>query len=232
MTLFRIERGQSLLSSEEAEVAALRALLCALGYPGMRWVRSFVAEPDNTVRCFYEARRTTDIEFHSRVAGIPCLAVRPVTEVRPSASGKVLLGGVDTGKDTAAGDVPVWIVRQRLDGRTDAEVIVALPRCGDGVPRWVRTFIDREGEELLSAYRAHSESSLLDLLAPSPFPVIEARRADEYLPSDLETAKYSLPNPYGTASRGALVALDTVRQASTGPQPQPSRRRTHALSGR
>jgi len=201
MPLYTIERGQSNLTPEEGEVAALRALLCALGYPGMRWVRSFVAEPDQTTRCFYVAKTVADIQFHAYIAGVPCLAVRPVIEVRPALSGEFLIGDIDLTRDTVADDAPpMWIVRQRLDGRADAEVIADVLRSGDGVPRWVRTFIDREGDELFSTFRAYSESSLLDLLGESSLPLIEARRADEYLPSDLETAKYSMPNPYAAAS--------------------------------
>ena len=83
MPLFKIRRDVGDITQEEMDAAALRAILCAPQFPGMRWHRSYWDREAGRVDCLYEALTLRDIEEHARVSRIPCDEIRPVDEMLP-----------------------------------------------------------------------------------------------------------------------------------------------------
>ena len=201
MPLFTIDRGQLHYSEEESDMLALKALLCSLFYPGMQWIRSFWDESDGTTRCFYVASSAGDIEYHAGVVGVPCLVIRLVTEVRANASGEIVVGGADPDRDHEPDDPELltWVVRQRLDGCSDNEVACAPWRPGNGQAGWLRTFIDREADELFSVFREYSCERVQRLAEECGFATIEVRQMNQALPADVAAANGLSLSPYGAA---------------------------------
>ncbi|MGE0599554.1 MAG: nickel-binding protein [Dehalococcoidia bacterium] len=83
MALYRIQRNLGEKSQAEIDAAALRAIVCAPQFPGVKWHRSFWDEDAGRLDCFYEANSIADLEEHSRVSRIPCDEVSEVTEILP-----------------------------------------------------------------------------------------------------------------------------------------------------
>jgi hypothetical protein len=188
-------------------MVALKALLCSLFYPGMQWIRSFQDESDGTTRCFYVANSVGDIEYHAAVVAVPCLGIRPVTEVRPDGSGQIVVGGADPNRDPEADDPELltWVVRQHLHRRSDSEVACAPWQPGNGQAGWLRTFIDREADELFSVFREYSGERVQRLAEDCGFATIEVRQMNQGLPADVAESNGLSLSPYGAARAAAHV---------------------------
>jgi len=188
MPLYTIDRGQVNFTEEESRFASLKALLCSMFYPGMQWIRSFQDQSDGTTRCFYVADRDTDLQYHAAIVGMPCLAVRQVTEVRPGREpGEVIRGGADPEADPEANDpdLLIWVARQRLDGQNDEAVASARWPASSGHAGWLRTFIDREADELFSVFREYSHERARHLAEGCGFGTIEVRQMIQGRPADV-----------------------------------------------
>jgi hypothetical protein len=85
MPLYRIKREVGYLSQEEMDAAALRALVCAPQFPGLKWIRSYWDRERGRVDCLYEAESPKQLQEHAATARIPCDDVRPVEEMLPEA---------------------------------------------------------------------------------------------------------------------------------------------------
>jgi hypothetical protein len=83
MPLFHIRRDIGQISQEELDAAAVRAILCAPQFTGMKWQRSFLDRKAGRLDCYYEAASASDVRDHARVARIPCDDVWEVEEVLP-----------------------------------------------------------------------------------------------------------------------------------------------------
>lgn len=83
MPIYSIRRDVGPISREELDAAAFRALICALEYDGLRWVRSFWDRRNGRLDCIYEAQDEAQIREHSLRANIPCDDVHEVLEVWP-----------------------------------------------------------------------------------------------------------------------------------------------------
>ena len=83
MALYRIRRNVGLISREDMDAAAFRAIVCTVQFPGMKWHRSYWNQPSGFIDCFYEAASPQDLENHARVARIPCDEVCEVNELVP-----------------------------------------------------------------------------------------------------------------------------------------------------
>ena len=203
MPLYTIDRGQIHLTDDESKITALKSLLCSLFYPGMQWVRSFQDESDGTTRCFYVANSVTDIHYHAAAVHVPCLAIRPVTEMRPgSHPGEVVLGGVDPNFDPEARDpeLLIWVVRQRLDDQSDETVAAAPWPQSSGNAGWLRTFIDREADELFSVFREYSRERVRRRVEDCGFETVEVRQMIQGLPADVAAANGLSTSPYGAVA--------------------------------
>jgi len=83
MPLYAIRREVGQLTPDEVDAAALRAVICALEYDGLRWVRSFWDREHGLLNCLYEAQDAAQIREHSMRSNIPCDAVAEVQEILP-----------------------------------------------------------------------------------------------------------------------------------------------------
>lgn len=83
MALFSIRRNVGPQTRDEMDAAALRAIMCAFEYPGLRWIRSYWDQAGGQITCFYEATDAGQIRDHSRRSRIPCDDVREVVELGP-----------------------------------------------------------------------------------------------------------------------------------------------------
>lgn len=207
MPLYTIDRGRLHYSEEESGMLALKALLCSLFYPGMQWIRSFWDDSDGTTRCFYAADSVGDIQYHAAVVGLPSPAIRPVTEVRINGSGEIVVGGADPNHDPEADDpeLMTWVVRQRRGGRSDSEVASAPWRPENGQAGWLRTFIDRDVDELFSVFREYTRERVLRLAEDCGFETIEVRQMNQALPADVAAANGISLSPYGAARAATQV---------------------------
>ncbi len=84
MALYCIHRqvGKS-LTQDDLDAAAVRAIMCAPQFPGLKWHRSYWDREQGRLECYYEANTVRDIQEHARVARIPCDDIRLVDEVNP-----------------------------------------------------------------------------------------------------------------------------------------------------
>lgn len=83
MPLYAILRNMAGLSDEEIDAAGYRAVICAIEYDGLRWVRSFLDRQREMMTCLYEASNEDQVREHSRRSRISCDEVREVEEVLP-----------------------------------------------------------------------------------------------------------------------------------------------------
>jgi hypothetical protein len=83
MPLFHIRRDVGDISQEDVDAAALRAILCAPQFSGLKWQRSFWDKEAGRLDCYYEAANKHDVLDHARVARIPCDEVHEVQELLP-----------------------------------------------------------------------------------------------------------------------------------------------------
>lgn len=83
MTLYAIRREIGAMSPDEVDAAALRAIICALEYDGLRWVRSFWDRGHGRLDCLYEAQSAAQVREHSMRSNIPCDEVNEVSEILP-----------------------------------------------------------------------------------------------------------------------------------------------------
>ncbi|HMO53202.1 MAG TPA: DUF4242 domain-containing protein [Tepidiformaceae bacterium] len=83
MPLYQIKRDVGHLSQEDMDAAALRAIVCAPQFPGLRWIRSYWDRERGSVDCVYEATSPQQLQEHAATARIPCDDVRPVEELVP-----------------------------------------------------------------------------------------------------------------------------------------------------
>lgn len=84
MPLYAIKRSVPGLTRGDLDGAALRAIVCAIQYPGLTWVRSFWSEDEGELLCIYEGASVEEIREHSRRSAIPCDDVAEVIELQPS----------------------------------------------------------------------------------------------------------------------------------------------------
>jgi hypothetical protein len=85
MPLYRIMRNVGDLTEEEMDAAAIRAIVCAPQFPGLKWIRSYWDRETGRVDCVYEATGPEQLQEHAATARIPCDDVRPVHEMLPEA---------------------------------------------------------------------------------------------------------------------------------------------------
>lgn len=83
MPLYRIRRDVGKMREDEVDAAAVRAIVCAPQFPGVKWHRSYWDREAGHLDCIYEANKVTDLEEHARAARIPCDQVYEVTEILP-----------------------------------------------------------------------------------------------------------------------------------------------------
>lgn len=82
--LWMIERDITGWTDDELEAGGIRAKICALWYPNLEWIRSFVDREGARTICLYLADTAADIRLHSEASGLPCNSVVPVAEVLPT----------------------------------------------------------------------------------------------------------------------------------------------------
>jgi uncharacterized protein DUF4242 len=83
MPLFTIRRDLRGTTQSERDAAGIRAVVCALEYEDLRWIRSYWDEEAGVMQCYYEARDSAEVREHSLRASIPCDEVSEVVEVLP-----------------------------------------------------------------------------------------------------------------------------------------------------
>ena len=83
MPLYRIRRDVGIISREDMDAAAFRAIVCVPQFPGLKWHRSYWDEGRGVIDCFYEAVNPLQLQEHARVARIPCDEVVQVSELLP-----------------------------------------------------------------------------------------------------------------------------------------------------
>lgn len=83
MPMFAIRRNVVGLSDEEIDAAGYRAVVCAIEYDGLRWLRSIYDRERGQLLCLYEARSEAEIREHALRSRIPCDEVREVEEILP-----------------------------------------------------------------------------------------------------------------------------------------------------
>jgi hypothetical protein len=83
VALYRIRRDVGVMSDEDMDAAAFRAIVCLVQFPGLKWERSYWDRSTGSLDCYYRAESIDQIQEHSRVARIPCDDVRPVDELLP-----------------------------------------------------------------------------------------------------------------------------------------------------
>jgi Protein of unknown function (DUF4242) len=83
MPTFTVRRDVPGLTSEELDASAFRAIVCAVEYPGMRWLESFWDREAGRLTCIYEAASADEVFDHARRARIPCDEVHEVSVVGP-----------------------------------------------------------------------------------------------------------------------------------------------------
>jgi hypothetical protein len=127
--------------------------------------------------------------------------------VRFNGSGEIVVGGADPNHDPEADDseLMIWVVRQRLDGRSDSEVVSAPWQPGNGQAGWLPTFIDREVDELFSVFREYSRERVKRLAEDCGFETIEVRQMNQALPADVAAANGISLSPYGAARTATQV---------------------------
>lgn len=81
--LWVIERDMESWSDEDIEAGGIRAKMCVLWYPNMKWIRTFHDREGERTLCIYEAASEADIRTHALAAGLPCGNVIPVDELLP-----------------------------------------------------------------------------------------------------------------------------------------------------
>ena len=195
MPLFTIERDGSGMTDAERMLGATRAFLCAAGYPGMQWIRSYWDEAREISRCFYVANNAEDILYHAAMSGISCVAAREVTEFRHDGSGKIVAGEVDLNqKRPADGALRSFVARLKLGGQADEAVVGRpWPSFAPGQPGLVRGFIDREVDELFAVLSDVSLDAARSLAMQSDFEALEVYEVAEFFPSDVEFATSPAP---------------------------------------
>lgn len=83
MALFLIRRHVPAATQEDIDAAAVRAIACALEFPGLRWITSYWDRAAEETLCMYEAKSAQEIAEHARRARIACDEVRPVEQFGP-----------------------------------------------------------------------------------------------------------------------------------------------------
>jgi hypothetical protein len=84
MPLFHILRRIPEATPEDLDAAALRSIVCAYEFSGLRWLHSAWDRERGELLCCYEAADAHQIEEHARRASIPCDEVREITLIRPT----------------------------------------------------------------------------------------------------------------------------------------------------
>lgn len=83
MALYSIRRNVGVMSQEDMDAAAFRAIVCAAQFPGLKWHTSYWNQSGGYMDCIYEAADRTALEEHARVARIPCDLITEVKVVSP-----------------------------------------------------------------------------------------------------------------------------------------------------
>lgn len=83
MPTFMIRRVTGPTTSEDRDASAFRAISCAIYFPGLKWIESFVDEARGEIHCIYDATDEEQIREHARRSGLPCDEVRQVVTVDP-----------------------------------------------------------------------------------------------------------------------------------------------------
>jgi len=83
MKLYSVRRNVGVMSQEEMDAAAFRAIVCAAQFPGLKWRHSYWNPPGGYMDCIYEADDAGQLADHAKAARIPCDAVVEVQQVTP-----------------------------------------------------------------------------------------------------------------------------------------------------
>lgn len=85
MPLFQIVRNVPGETVEGMDAAVFRAIVCAVEFNDLVWVRSFWDQPTGVITCYYEAPDEQTIREHASRSRIPCDRVTEVRELVPEA---------------------------------------------------------------------------------------------------------------------------------------------------
>ena len=179
--LFVIERDFTGYSEAEVNAAAFRAKVCAMYFERMRWVRSFYDEVTQQSRCLYEALSANDVQLHARASVVSCEQVSPVEELFPSDVVDLDDARFAPLRDESEGS-SLWLSRVSLPASAPVELVAEAVLA---VPLLVRAYLDREAEELMLVFKAHSRP---ELSLPVGLQAIDLRVVSEVLPTDIEPA--------------------------------------------
>jgi hypothetical protein len=203
--LYTIERDLSGYSADDLNAAGFRAKVCTGYFLGMRWVRSFIDEQTLDTRCFYEAGSADDIRKHSYATMVPCDNVRPVTEVCVSPEGLKIgtLGDYEPLRDDS-GRFRLWVGRHRIrEGDELFDALKDAAPANDGT--WVRSFIDLEGAEVYSVFRALTGKEAALAASRIDLPLIDLGVKKEILPLDVEA-----PDPFDETWRSLGERVEQI----------------------
>jgi hypothetical protein len=83
MPFYTIVRDFKGVADSDIDAAAVRAVICAHEYPGMRWVRSYLDRERGEMLCLYEAQNADHVREHAKRARIPAGEIREIEVVTP-----------------------------------------------------------------------------------------------------------------------------------------------------
>jgi hypothetical protein len=196
MPLYQITRDFSGATGEDVMAAGLRAKMCVMWYPGMRWIETFFDAAREVTTCIYEAVSVEDVRTHSKISGIPCGEIIEVDVVRPEDIGiddasPESLGLVQPPVAPSAGPTQLYQITRDLSSWTDEELAAAAVRSRLSVPwwpglRWIESFYDRESGGVTCIYEAQTPDDIRNHSSTASLPVSEIRAVELILPEELE----------------------------------------------
>lgn len=196
MPLYRITRDFTGATEEDIMAAGLRAKMCVMWYPGMRWIETFFDPEREVTTCIYEAASVEDIRTHSKISGLPCGEVIEVEVVRPEDI------GIDDESPEALGLARPLVLPSARPSRlfqlirdisawTDEVVAAAAVRSKLSGPwwpgvRWIESFYDRESAGVICIYEARTAEDIRNHARTASLPASEIRPVELILPDELE----------------------------------------------
>jgi hypothetical protein len=80
MAIYQVDRSLGVLSEEEFDATALRAVACLAMFPELTWLRSYYDDERGQLTCIYQTDQPEKIPEHAAAAYIPCDAVHEVRQ--------------------------------------------------------------------------------------------------------------------------------------------------------
>jgi hypothetical protein len=210
MALFQVRRSVAGAEREDIDAGALRALMCAMEFPNMRWVRTYWDRQAGVEFCLFEAERPEHLREHARRARIPDGELRPVQTLEPQRylpiadetqsdihpacrSGSRVasrdLPLVDSRVEGYDSGMPLFHVRRDVPGAGQEEVDASAVRaliCAtefEGL-QWIESQWDAENGVLFCLYEADSREQVVEHARRSRIPCDEVHEVVTVRPEE------------------------------------------------